>query len=271
MWAALPVSVKMPAYVVHREALAQLRHARGDQHAHVAYLAPSLEHGADEDLWMAALDALAEVAGERGATDIIAEVEEASSAVVVLRRCNFAIYARQMIWCRPPGNLPEAPSSLRRARAVDEFGIMALYCALVPGLMQQVEPSPIATDRQYILDDSDSIVGVVAACQGWQGTLIEVYLHPRAHDCATEVISGALLHLKAHENPIYCRVRRYEVWPSDALMRLGFAPIGEQVVMVRHTALRTPRRAVGTLPAMEERHAPLTTIVKQASSAQEGD
>jgi hypothetical protein len=255
----------MPAYVVRGEVLAQLRHARGDQHAHVAYLAPSLEHGADESLWMAALDALAQVAGERGAADIIAEVEEDSASVAVLRRCNFAVYARQTIWHRPPSDLPAHSSDLRRARPVDEFGMMALYGALVPGLMQQVETPPTATDQQYVLDGRAGTEGMVTACLGLQGVLIEVYLHPSAHERAVEVVAGALAHLRAHTRPAFCRMRRYEVWPSDALTALGFEPVSEQVVMVRHTAVRVPRRVVGKLRTVEEGHVPLTTIVRQAS------
>jgi hypothetical protein len=271
-WMALPVSAgsEMPAYVIRREALVQFRLARGQHQAHVAYLAPSLEHGADESLWMTMLDALAQVAGEHGATDVIAEVEEDSPAVAVLRRCGFAAYVRQAIWYRPPSSLPKSSSHLRQARAVDKPGMMALYAALVPGLMQQVEPPPTATDYQYVLDGRGGIDGVIAVCLGRQGALLEVYLHPRAHERAGKLIAGALGCLRPRNHPVYCRVRRYEVWPSKALSALGFERVGEQVVMVRHTAVRWPYRAVSTAPTMEEGHVPLATMVKQTSPAQEG-
>ncbi len=271
-WAVLSLSAgSMPAYVVLREALAQLRYALDDHHAHVAYLAPSLEHGADESLWMAVLDGLTKVAGERGATSVIAEVDEESPAVVVLRRCGFAIYARQTIWYRPPSHLPMLSSRVRRAGPADEPGMMTLYAALVPGLMQQVEPPPTATDHQYVLDGNEGIEGMIAACLGWQGALIEICLHPKAHERAPEMIVGALAHLRARTHPVYCRVRRYEVWPDSALEELGFDRVGEQVMMVRHTAVRLPTRVISALPAIEESHVPLTTIVRHTTPTQQGD
>jgi hypothetical protein len=94
---------RMQAFVLRDSGisgLAALYFPNSELNARLGYLSPSLEDGASEDLWLRMLDGLAVMAGRRGAATIAAEVDEQGAALEVLRRADFAVYARQDIWMR---------------------------------------------------------------------------------------------------------------------------------------------------------------------------
>jgi hypothetical protein len=232
--------------------LASLYYPAGDHHARLGYLAPSLEAGANEDLWLRLLDGLARVAGQRGTFTIAAEVDECSSALEVLRRADFAIYARQGVWMRPPAPLQGPSLGLREANAAEIPGIQALYGALVPPLIRQVEPMPLAADRFYVLDGPDGLRAMVAAYRGARRAIAELYLHPEFDLEAQAVLNGALALLHAETHTLYFRLRRYMGWLDSPLEALGFNLDSSQAVMVRHMAARIKaQEGFKALPAID--------------------
>lgn len=241
------------SYILRRsdgEGLGQLHYPADTLHARLAYLAPSLQAGATEGLWLGLLDGLAAMAGQRGMTSITAEVGEDSLALAVLRRANFAVYARQDMWVRAPAPVSSPTGSLRLAHLEDEFAMQALYGALVPALIQQVEPPPTTADICYVLDDSSGgICGLIPVYRGRRRALMEIYLHPEVHDLARDVVRSTLAAINAGRNTVYCRLRRYMEWLDSALAETGFNMIESQAVMTRRTAVRI------TQPAFKKLHA----------------
>lgn len=232
--------------------MAGLYYPASEQHARLAYLAPSLEDGASEDLWLKMLDGLAVMAGQRGTLTIAAEVDEQGAALEVLRRCDFAIYARQDLWMRPPAPVDGTRLTLRPARAGEEPAALGLYCLLIPALIKQVEPYPVGADSYYLLDGREGPSAMLAVCRGARRTMAELYLHPEVDFEAQAVINGALAVLQAETQPVYFRVRRYMGWLDHALADLGFEHQSSQAVMVRHIAARIKaQQAFKPLPAME--------------------
>lgn len=242
-------------YVLRRRGgqsgMAMLYYPSDDQHARLAYLAPSLEE-CDTDLWLAMLDGVTFQAGQQGTLSIAAEVDEHSPALEILRQANFAIYARQDLWVREPGLITGQSLELREARPEDEAALIGLYGMLVPALIKQVEPPPFAADGCYLLDGREGPSAMMAYYRGNHRALAEIYLHPEVDLEAREVINGALALLEAESQTVYIRLRRYIGWLDSAMSDLGFERIASQAVMVRHTTVRARAQAnFKPLPAMD--------------------
>lgn len=238
--------------------LGQLRFLDEQQQARLAYLAPSLEEGASEELWLSLLDGLAQVAGQRGVVSIIAEVEKHASAFPILRRAGYAVYAQQNLWRRVPASLPATSVALRPATPADLVAVTGLHSQIVPALIKHIEPSPVEADECYIADSPHGLRGLVAAYESGLAVLIELYLAPREVREARALLEAALAAVRADVHPVYYRVRDYMGCSEQALRDAGFEHVAEQVVMVRHTAVRVVHPKY-KLPSKVDAGAPLPT------------
>lgn len=253
--ASLPEDVGgRPTYLLRREddsAIGQLSHHPGDPHARIAFAAPAPEDD-NLPLWESLMESLTVAAGERGAVNLIAEVSEDSAAFEGLRHVGFAVYARQEIWRREATPVPDgATSKVRPCYPADEFNANVLYANVVPGLLRQIEPRPALAGAAYVLTEGDELVGLITAQSGSAGHLLEAYLHPAAEGRVDEAILGTLHHLDAHRNTVYFRVRRYQNWFGQRLAEHGFTLLGQQAMMVKHTAVRVEQHAFQPLPAFD--------------------
>lgn len=259
-----------------RAGFIQLRIANGATQAHVLYISPrcgdrngeaapgGANGGADgADLadvahvtdvvrspdcavWLALLDEAVAGVGARGIHHVIAEIDEHSPELLVMRRAGFAVYTRQDIWSvraadyRPQGS---APRQLTRRAAADEWDIQLLYANTVPRLVQLVEPLPTAGDGEgWVLRDGQELAAFVSIRHGAVATWLRFFIHPDAEAEADEIVAAALDVTFAREpEQVYCCVRRYESWLPRALEHSGFAVRGSQAVMVRHTVHHAPR------------------------------
>ncbi len=247
-----------------RAGFIQLRIANGATQAQVLYVSPRCSE-ADEHLgtpegipgdgvlrspdcavWLALLDEAIAGAGSRGIHHVIAEVDERSAELLVLRRAGFAVYTRQDVWAvkaadyRPQGI---ASRRITRRAATDEWDIQLLYANTVPRLVQLVEPLPSAADGEgWILRHDQELAAFISMRKGAIATWLRFFIHPDAEAEADEIVAAALEVAFAHEPElVYCCVRRYESWLPAALERSGFAVVGSQAVMVRHTVHHAPR------------------------------
>ncbi len=238
--AQLTGSRRTQTYILRRagegNGLASLYYPAGDQHARLGFISPALEEGVEEGLWLNLLDGLAEAAGQRGTLTIAAEVDEYGPALEVLRRAGFAIYARQDMWVRPAAPLHGSSLILRKAQPGELAGVQSLYAALVPALIRQVEPVPVAASGIYVLDGCEGAGAMLTAFRCGRRVLAELYLHPEIDLEALAVINGTLAALHAGTCTVYFRVRRYMGWLGDSLQELGFRLESSQAVMVRHIA-----------------------------------
>ncbi len=218
----------------------QLYYPGDGRHAHLSYLAPAqTPDQANEHLWLCLLDGLTRVAGERGAVNISAEVNRESPAVVTLRRADFAIYAYQELWVRPPAPVEKTDISLRSLQTVNAPSALALYSVLTPGLIKQAENPPTQANRCYIAGDQEGLSAVVAVYRSARGSmLLEVYVRPESQHKTRNIINAALAQVGAGSRTIYYRLRRYLGWLDTTLDDLGFSQLETQAFMVRHTAVR---------------------------------
>lgn len=222
--------------------------------AHMAFISPE---EALEGPWGAVLlEALARSAGEHGAHNLIAEVDEHSPAFESLRRAGFAIYARQHIWQfaspagdgDPPG---EAREIWQTEAASDEPAVHTLYMNLIPALVQQVEEPPRRTGRGLVHWQQGELLGYLSVERGPLGVWVQAYFHPAAED-PQQLLAGLPGRLEPRgERPLYVCVRSYQSWLSGALEALGFSLNAEQAVMVKRLAAAVRQAAPAVLPALE--------------------
>lgn len=259
------VGGEFPTYVWKSEngdhpGFIQLRIPHGATQAHILYLSPrcvDLIDGPnapgepapkhhDCTLWLALLDEAVAGAGQRGIHHVIAELDERSPEIQVLRRAGFAVFTRQDIWAVKAADYrPQALAARQLTRRCpdDEWDIQLLYANTVPRLVQLVEPEPSASDGDgWVLRHDGELAAFVNIRHGSVATWLRLFIHPDAEAEADEIVAAALeVSFAAEPKVVYCCVRRYESWLPGALERSGFTVCGSQAVMVRHTVHHSSR------------------------------
>ncbi|MBI3360031.1 MAG: hypothetical protein HY023_02870 [Chloroflexi bacterium] len=243
-------------------AFGQMRHRPGDEHARLLFIAPGYapESGG---AWEELIERFMAEAGERGAHNLIAEVEEASGEFEALRRLGFAIYARQNIW-RLDGltldKITPGTTGLRPQQASDAWGVQTLYANVVPRLVQQVESPPNHNGRGYVLVEDGEVVAFLDVGRGPLGVWCEPFLHPEAYDRSSEVIASFLrLIAERDARPVYYCVRSYQDWLHEPLAEAGFEQAGEQAVMVKRLVVRLAEVERSPVAVLESSRAKVTS------------
>ncbi|MCA9865950.1 MAG: hypothetical protein KC410_05635 [Anaerolineales bacterium] len=274
------VGGEYPTFVMRPESgeragFIQLRIPNGASQANVLYISPRcIDAQNDEDasvaggwgdavlrtpncaVWLALLDEAIAGAGQRGIHHVIAEVDERSAELMVLRRSGFAVYTRQDIWSvraadyRPRGL---GKRQLTRRTPADEWDIQLLYANTVPRLVQAVEPMPLNGDGDgWVLREGGELAAFVNIRKGAVATWLRFFIHPEAEAEAEEIIAAALEVTFAREpDLVYCCVRRYESWLPSTLENSGFSLCGSQAVMVRHIVHHVSRSVPEAAVALE--------------------
>jgi hypothetical protein len=221
-----------------QQAIGQFRLHSDAPYAHIAYVAPELEDEVDDTPWLYILDAMAVEAGKRGAHILVGEVDELAPLFKTMRTASYAIYARQEIWQRMPGDYsvfePSAKVQLTETTEADIPGIYLLYSNVVPRLVQQITGLPEA-GRGLVYRKDDRVEGHIGVARGKAGVFLTPHLHPDAFSEAAAIITAAVTYSgRSNKVPVYVRVRRYQDWLDDALSDLGFEICARQAVMVKH-------------------------------------
>lgn len=231
-------------------AFGQLRHRPNSEQARMLYLAPRFENAGAG--WTQLVDKLAAAAGERGAHNLIAEVDENSREFESLRAAGFAVYARQSLWKLVSAlPVPQPPVPLRPVTSADTINIQTLYANIVPRLVQQVEPPP-RHPNGYVLEQNRELVAYLHLRRGPLGLWVEPYLHPEIDQLSASTLrTGLSLIPNEPQKPIYVCVRRYQDWLQDILLESGLAALGSQAVMVKRLTVRVTGPLLKPLPVIE--------------------
>lgn len=206
--------------------------------AHIVYITPDI-HTTDHDdrLWLHLLDTMAYEAGKHNAHVLMAEIDEDALLFEAMRTCGFAVYARQLIWRRPP--LPSAGLdclwTLREATPADFPAVQSLVAQTVPPFMQQID---LPTGNGWLCrQNEERLMAYVDVTEGKQGIYLTPYIHPEFMSAAPAILDRIIRQIDRHDKlPVYMRVRRYQEWLSSAMEMLHFEPGPRQAVMVKHIA-----------------------------------
>lgn len=211
-----------------------MRYPRGRRSAHLVFLSPA--SALDSPHLPELLEALAIQAGERGALNILVEVEERSPILETLRRCGFVVYARQTIWKLDnlPGKNAAFDSLWQPTHAADETAVRALYQCLAPPLAQSAETFPIQPSQGLVYRQGEEILAYLESAGGPLGVYFQPLVHPNVDNAAALLTS--LLHQMPPDakRPVYLAVRSYLAWLGTILQELGAQAAPSQALLVKH-------------------------------------
>ena len=248
--------------------LAQLVHHQGSPSARFSFMAP--ESALDSDAFPDLIEYLANEVGERGAHNLVAEVEESTQAYEILRRNGFAIYARQRVWQLVPDSGAEVESSpWQNYHSGDALAVRLLYNILVPGLTQQVEAPPWAKGRGLTYRRDGDLLAFVSLTTGPSGIMALPFFHPELEELDRLLQKMVARIPNRRSRGIYLNVRSYQGWLESSLESLGAQPGRRQAVMVKRLVAPVQEVATKPIPALKGTTANPTVPITRTPPAPE--
>jgi len=243
----------------------------------LSYLA-SMVHGnvASDEVLMALLEYMLEIASTHGILRIFAKVEDEIPELELFQRAGFQRYARELTYIYEPEGLPPGIDlpSLRRWNRHHVWGLHQLYRSVTPQRVQMAEllenseefaqlhvgslrrlPFSLSGGRENYVCDLGVRLGAWLQVYRGHGSAphqISLIVHPEHTELAEPLLKfGVRRALEGGVRRIYCQVREYESAVIAALRSSGFEHAGTKLLLVRHLALlaMNPR----TVPALEQR------------------
>jgi hypothetical protein len=222
--------------------IGQICHIMGDRSARISFLLP-----ADACLSPALsslMEGLTQQAGQWGAFNLLAEVEENTGIFGAFRVAGFTVYARQRIWQLLPRQLPEVPeknnennhpqdSYWKPAVPRDEIAIRSLYHAVVPALVQRAEPLGTHHLSGLVYKQEGEALAYLETITGPQGIYIQPIVHPGVEN-VFELLSSLSTCFTLMGRSIYLAVRSYQAWLEPALQQMNAQAGTTQALLARY-------------------------------------
>jgi len=242
--------------------IGQISYATGASFARLTFLAP--EAALEQADVSAFSDFIASEAGKLGAFHILADVNECSQAFEMLHRAGFAIYARQRIWCLEGEALGKGdPADWIPSRSKDTIAVRSLYCNVVPGLVQQVEPLPKKELKGSVYYKDGELLAYVELKYGRNGIWLQPFIHPDAGEIERFVLPLLNGLPGRGKRPVYICVRSYQSWLESAIEAIGAQPGAAQAVLVRHLTVARQVSPVYAVPAINGKRVEPTAPIVQ--------
>ncbi len=222
--------------------LGQVVHSANSPFAHFSFLAPNdaLDSAALPEL----LEHLIARVGSRGAHSLTAELEERDPAFVALRQAGFALYAHQRAWRIDRASAENGSGfNWRAAQASDELAINLLGSSIVPGLVQQVEPSAWDEDPGYVLYKDAELSAYVSMRSGPRGICLQPFVRPDTDSVEDDLLALTSSLRPNARRPIYLAVRSYQNWLEPVMRNLGAQAGPQQALLVKRTTRRIKIKA----------------------------
>jgi hypothetical protein len=148
-----------------------------------------------------------------------------------------------------------------------------------PHLVQQAEvrnarhwtiyrPYSFLRRQSWVLGPDDDLVANLRLLSGPSGHVFSILIRPDAREQAVDVLRFGLAQL-SDSRPVYLLLREYQQELFEPAMRLGFQPVGEQTLLVKHTVVPirrmvlTPSLEVGLEPRVSVRRYILPPTVRE--------
>ena len=217
--------------------------------ARMLALFPRLDPDQDDQAWLAMIDLMTRHAGKQHAHAISAEVEEDHPLCETLRQAGFAIYARQHLWVRSTPHLTLDPvqASWRMATEADRWDILRLYGLVIPRMLESIV-APHTLDG-WVLREDGQLLAYIAVSIGDKGAYLRPFIHADAQSQTRAILADALhLAQTSSHGAITLNIPRYMIWLERDAEWLGFEPMQQQALLVKHLTVRpaipTPHRLI---------------------------
>lgn len=226
-------------------------------------------HPTDPDLWFRLLEQLTILAGRAHVQRLYAALSQGHRELrEVFRQLGFAHYTTQLVlrlegpdWDQGTTVAPLRPQTRRTL-----FAIQKLYGVVTPRTVQQAEVRDSRTwklprarlsrakVRGWVLGSDDSLSAYLHLTSGPAAHVLTLLLHPEAREITTDVLRFGLGQIN-DDLPVYLLLREYQRELLLPASDLGFQPIGEQALFVKHTtvAIRQPSMRPVVEPLLEPR------------------
>lgn len=235
-----------------RPLLGQFHCANARRVARLTFLAPEDEISQDRTVKLCS--SLCKQAGEMGAFQVLAEVEQDTTTAASLRQTGFQPYAEQRIWLLPSSLVPAgdtkgwAPISRE-----DEQHIQHLYKQIIPRSVQRVEPAPRVKDIQgWAYRRQGQLRGIATFTWGPKGVLVDVVMDPEESSLEGHITALFQLLSPYHRDRFYFRVRTYQQKIASALERVGASKSPLQLAMVKYLAVQFQVKKLTNLAHLEK-------------------
>jgi hypothetical protein len=238
----------------------QLLHQSGDRSARLNFLV--IDHPDESgvaELW----DYLCYKAGEMGAVNVLAELEENDALFETFRRAGFTAYGWESAWKFPQNmSLPSASDSRWSiAAATDEPQIRSLFQSLVPPIAQAAETFTNGETRRLVYREKDEIIAYIESSQGPRGLYLKPLIHPAAADITT-LLTDLGSQFSGLGQSVYLQVRSYQAWLLNALESIGGESSARFNLLVKHLAILQRNGVLITnRKLVENRHAEPTAPI----------
>lgn len=216
----------------------QVLHQPGNRSAYFSFVLPDFSGRAEN------LDVLIEFlctkAGEMGALNVLAEIEESHSLFDILRSVGFSVFSWESFWKLPediPDNQPVAAWSA--PSVTDENTARSLFQTLVPPLVQNAEPFSNGGTPRAVYKREGETLAYVEIHNGAEGIYLTPVIHPSVEDIPS-LLHGLIRYFETPGRPVYLQVRSYQAWLSDALADIQAAPSPRFALLVKHLAIGNP-------------------------------
>ncbi len=238
----------------------------------------------DPDIWYRLLERLCIQAGRAQVQRLYAALSQRHDELrEVFRQLGFTNYTAQMVmrlegpdWDQGTTLAPMRPQSQRSL-----FAIHKLYGAITPRHVQHAEARDSRTwkvprthplrprARGWVLGSDDNLSAYLHVTSGPIAHVLTLLIHPESRDITTDVLRFGLGQLN-DDLPVYLLLRDYQRELMLPASDLGFQPIGEQALFVKHTTVvaRRPILVRSLEPILESR-TPISTISSFREDARE--
>ena len=245
--------------------IGQVTHRTDDRAARLNYVVykDTVESKAIAELW----DELCSKAGEMGAVNVLAQVEEDEEVFESLRRAGFIAYGWESAWKLPKKVKNNSESCWTIAGDTDVPPVRALYQALVPPIVQTAEAFANGDTRRLVYRENGEIVAYVESNGGPEGLYLKPLIHPSIKDVSL-LLNDLIGQFNDLGQPVYLQVRSYQAWLLDALEAIGGEDGSHFTLLVKYLAIMQRNGVTITnRKLVENRHAePTTPIVNNMTA-----
>lgn len=214
----------------------QVQHTLGDRSAQITFIFPGQPE--PHPGLLAMLDELTTQAGQMGAANLLAEIDDSDPALEKMRHSGFSVYCWESVW-KLPERIDKSDTeefTWVPMSALDEPAIRSLYQTLVPPLVQSAEPFTESYVRRLVVRVNGELMAYVESEYGPRGIYLKPVLHP-AMENSLELLQDLIKIFQGIGRPVYLQMRSYQAWLAPLLESLNALNSVHFALMVRHLAI----------------------------------